>query len=97
MSGLVDLHSAGSEQHRNDVAEIRLKHQNAYKPWPSADEQELLHRFAEGTSVQSLSEEFGRQVGAILARLEKLGAISAEKRTRFDLAPKPPTDSDRTL
>ncbi|MEE1766838.1 hypothetical protein PUR34_01020 [Streptomyces sp. JV185] len=51
------------------VEEKRRLHPNAYKPWDPEDEQRLAERCAQGASLSDLSQEFGRNEGAIASRL----------------------------
>ncbi|MFE2129166.1 hypothetical protein [Streptomyces amritsarensis] len=56
------------------VEEKRQAHPNAYKPWTPDDEQHLSERCAQGTSLEDLAQEFGRDLGAIASRLLKINA-----------------------
>lgn len=56
------------------VEEKRRLHPNAYKPWDPEDEQRLAERCAQGASLSELSQEFGRNEGAIASRLLKIQA-----------------------
>ncbi|CAL9673388.1 hypothetical protein SUDANB174_07636 [Streptomyces sp. enrichment culture] len=56
------------------VEEKRQLHPNAYKPWNLEDEQRLAERCAQGASLSELSQEFGRNEGAIASRLLKIQA-----------------------
>ncbi|MFE2728048.1 hypothetical protein [Kitasatospora sp. NPDC059327] len=56
------------------VEEKRREHPNAYKHWTSEEEERLLALCARGMSLAELSEEFGRNQGAIASRLLKLDA-----------------------
>ncbi|MEU3529347.1 hypothetical protein AB0E62_36830 [Streptomyces sp. NPDC038707] len=56
------------------VEEKRQLHPNAYKPWNLEDEQRLAERCARGASLSELSQEFGRNEGAIASRLLKIQA-----------------------
>lgn len=56
------------------VEEKRRMHPNAYKPWDPEDEQRLAERCAQGASLSDLSQEFGRNEGAIASRLVKIQA-----------------------
>jgi hypothetical protein len=50
----------------------RKTHSNAYQPWTKEDDDRLEVLFTEGTGVSQLCEIFGRNKGAIEARIEKL-------------------------
>lgn len=52
----------------------RRLHPNAYKPWEPEDEQRLAERCAQGVSLAELSQEFGRNEGAVASRLLKIQA-----------------------
>ncbi|MEU8565164.1 hypothetical protein AB0C45_27260 [Streptomyces cyaneofuscatus] len=52
----------------------RRLHPNAYKPWQPEDEQRLAERCAQGASLPELSQEFGRNEGAVASRLLKIQA-----------------------
>jgi hypothetical protein len=53
----------------------RLKYPNYLKPWTKDDDAKLERLWCEGTSVKDLAERFGRNPGAIDARIEKLELI----------------------
>ncbi|MFI6284473.1 hypothetical protein ACIBCM_06900 [Streptomyces sp. NPDC051018] len=52
----------------------RRLYPNAYKPWKSQDEQRLAQRCTQDASMPELSQEFGRNEGAITSRLPKIRA-----------------------
>ncbi|SDC85366.1 DUF3276 family protein [Williamwhitmania taraxaci] len=52
--------------------EKRKKHPNAYRSWAIEDDQQLELLYCEGKNVKELSQLFGRNTGAINARIEKL-------------------------
>ena len=56
-------------------AEIREKHQNAYRKWTPEEEAEVVSQFKSGRSIRNISALSGRQMGGIRARLVKLGLI----------------------
>ncbi|MEU3295764.1 acid shock protein [Streptomyces longwoodensis] len=56
------------------VESKRQLHPNAYKPWDPEDEQRLAERCTQGASLSELSQEFGRNEGAIASRLLKIQA-----------------------
>ncbi len=56
------------------VEDKRRLHPNAYKSWSPEDEQRLAKRCAQGVSLSELSQEFGRNEGAIASRLLKIQA-----------------------
>ena len=55
------------------LAKMREQYPNAFKPWSAAEDNKLLGYFDDGKpkSVKELSKIFGRQPGAIRARLKK--------------------------
>lgn len=55
------------------VEEIRATHRNAYAPWTEGDDVRLEQEARAGGSVEGLARRFGRNAGAIRARLRKLG------------------------
>ncbi|MEU7075507.1 hypothetical protein AB0B30_36705 [Streptomyces narbonensis] len=56
------------------VEEKRRQYPNAYKPWAPEDERRLAERCARGVSLRELSQEFGRNEGAVASRLLKIDA-----------------------
>lgn len=66
------------------VEQKRREHPNAYKPWLPEDEQRLRQLFEDGVPIPQLCGEFGRNRGAILARLTKLGFDVDSLRTGRD-------------
>ena len=56
------------------VAEIRKKHPNAYRPWTAEADSALLAAYQAGHDTATLADTFGRQPSAIRARLNHLGA-----------------------
>jgi len=61
-----------------DVQEFRKTHANAYKPWSEADDVSLAEHYLEGESLAGMAREFGRNQGAIRARLVKLKLMEDE-------------------
>ena len=53
----------------------RLKYPNYLKPWSESDDETLERLWCEGKSVKELAELFGRNPGAIDARIEKLDLV----------------------
>lgn len=54
------------------VEKIRERHQQAYLPWTTEDDNKLELLFCEGKKVKELAEIFGRNIGAINSRIKKL-------------------------
>ncbi|WP_438493567.1 hypothetical protein [Streptomyces asiaticus] len=57
------------------VEEKRQTHPNAYKRWTPDEETQLARRCAQGASLSDLSQEFGRNEGAIASRLVMIEAV----------------------
>ena len=53
----------------------RLKYPNYLKPWTEENDADLERMGCEGMSVKDLAEHFGRNPGAIDARIEKLELV----------------------
>lgn len=60
---------------KSKLEAIREKHQNAYRSWDKAQDDELTRRYEDGERPSAIAKAFGRKPGAIRARLEKLGLI----------------------
>jgi hypothetical protein len=59
--------------HRAEYLEkIRRTHGQAYMPWTKEDDSRLESLIVEGKKVAELARLFGRQAGAIRARIKKL-------------------------
>ena len=61
--------------YKEKLSVMRDKHPKAYMPWTDEDDDALRTGFEDGTKIAHLAKEFGRQPGAIRARLIKLGLI----------------------
>ena len=57
------------------LAKMREKHPNAYRPWDKEQDENLTKAFLKNNKIADLVKTFGRQRGAIKARLVKLGLI----------------------
>ncbi|GGC91854.1 hypothetical protein GCM10011508_18810 [Flavobacterium lutivivi] len=55
------------------VKKARLLYRNAYQTWSSEDDLKLKELYLQGKSKQELCDYFGRNFGAIRARIQKLG------------------------
>lgn len=51
---------------------------NAGLPWDEKQEQQLLTLYHSGLAVKQIAFDLGRTVGAVNARLEKLGILTGE-------------------
>jgi superfamily I DNA/RNA helicase len=56
------------------ILKKRSQSGNAYKPWSPEDDERLSALHGKGASVRKLSQLFDRKPGAIIARLNKIGA-----------------------
>lgn len=56
-----------------DVSEIKKIFPNAYEPWTEEQDRKLEFFFQSGKRVEKLSKIFGRNKGAIVSRIQKLG------------------------
>ncbi|GAB4093500.1 DEAD/DEAH box helicase [Flaviaesturariibacter terrae] len=63
---------------KRSFLESRLQSKNAYEPWTPDTDAELRRLFHQGRSLTDLSAHFGRNKGAILSRLRKLGSLGEE-------------------
>jgi F-box protein 18 (helicase) len=68
----------GSKAAATNFTEKRRDFKNAYEPWTSAADDDLRQQFHRGVSLTDLSKHFGRNKGAILSRLRKLGTLGEE-------------------
>lgn len=66
---------AGEKSASSGFFDKRKKHKEAYKKWTTEDDADLLLLFDEGKNLNELSKHFGRTVGAIRIRLNKLGVL----------------------
>jgi F-box protein, helicase, 18 len=57
------------------LGEKRKFHPNAYKPWSITLDRELRGLYCGGTPIKDLARQFGRDAGAIRARLRRLGLV----------------------
>jgi superfamily I DNA/RNA helicase len=61
-----------------DYQKVRLAYKNSYPPWTPELDSELKELYESGHSLSELSEHFGRNKGAILSRLKKMGWLAFE-------------------
>jgi len=64
---------ASPKEKAYNVSELRQTLKDAYQPWTSDLDAELINRFNSDMSIKELAEHFGRTKGSILSRLKKLG------------------------
>jgi F-box protein, helicase, 18 len=57
------------------VGEKRLAHKNAYERWTPESDAELKLMYNKGTRIKLIAEHFGRNEGAIMSRLKKMGCV----------------------
>ena len=60
------------------MAELRKKYPKAYMPWTQDEDDALTIQFSKGVTQKQLSQDFGRQIGSIRMRLEKLGLVEPD-------------------
>ncbi len=58
-----------------DLGKIREKYPNAYQPWGSDEDGQLINMFKSGVSSKEIAGKLGRQGGSIRSRLRKHGLI----------------------
>lgn len=61
-----------------NYTERRLAHKNAYESWTPEDDLALKKMFHQGIKMKTIADHFGRNTGAILSRLKKLGSVDFE-------------------
>lgn len=85
-TAVIKVVSHGKNLHRRNIANAPSASPNAGQPWTAGEDAHLKQRWNAGESARSLSVHFGRSVGAIAARLVKLGLIDdrAEARIRVE-------------
>lgn len=67
-----------AESNKTREKRKRSVHQNAGKPWPQQEDQELQKQFEYGWKISEISKMHGRTEWAIRSRLEKLGLITSQ-------------------
>ena len=55
-----------------DLDKLRQRHPRAYRPWTPREDNQLAEMFKRGLALNQMSEQLGRQPGAIRIRLDKL-------------------------
>lgn len=58
-----------------EVAALRETHANAYAPWTTAEENDLVLRHSQGETINAIAASLGRKPGAIRSRLKRLALI----------------------
>ena len=59
-----------------DLEKVRQEHPRAYEPWTDDEQNRLVSMFKARESRGAISRALGRNVGAIEARLERLGLVT---------------------
>ena len=62
----------------SSLDQLRRRHRKAYRKWTKAEEQRLIRLFHKGKSLSEMAQLLERQIGAIQARLQKLGFMDSE-------------------
>lgn len=57
----------------NHITELKAKHEKAYAPWLSDEEEKLKQYHSEGKTMQEIAQLLKRNEGAIKSRMKKLG------------------------
>lgn len=57
----------------NHMTELKTKHEKAYAPWLSDEEEKLKQYLSEGKTMQEIAQLLKRNEGAIKSRMKKLG------------------------
>lgn len=63
--------STGSTSWSDKLVKMRESYPNAYRPWSETDDKRLKKLYEKGTTLNMLSDKFGRHPGSIKKRLEK--------------------------
>ncbi|RYD97975.1 MAG: DNA helicase, partial [Sphingobacteriales bacterium] len=71
-------YTKGKAVEKRPFIESRRQAKNSYEPWTPESDDELRRMFHRGHSLTELSTHFGRNKGAILSRLRKLGSLGEE-------------------
>lgn len=69
---VLDLQDAVPSKTAHHIDAARSQYPNAYLPWSTEDDAELIKKVRSGEAVEALSEYFGRQPSAIRSRISKL-------------------------
>jgi hypothetical protein len=70
------------EKMKDDASAIHPHLVNAGKPWEQAEDEQLKETFDQGMSIKELAHKHQRTVGAIEARLVKLGKVPSRDYAR---------------
>jgi hypothetical protein len=72
LDSLIKVIDEAGPRGKSSLEELKETYPNAYEPWTEQDDKKLTSLFHKGKSTKQLSDTFGRQPGAIEARLNKL-------------------------
>ncbi len=64
--------TSAAKEKTYDKEALRTTHKEAYKPWTSQMDDELVIMYGDGIGMSELASEFGRTKGAVWARIRKL-------------------------
>jgi hypothetical protein len=70
--------NSGKKKLPPHVERARLNYKNAYLTWTKEDDSKLKELFLTGTKLEELCVFFGRNIGAINSRIEKLGLLKTK-------------------
>lgn len=76
VAGVIIPTASLQEKNVEDVSYMEQQkrlHTNAYAKWTPEDDEQLKVLYRQGTSIQKMTQIFGRNEGAIYARISKLG------------------------
>jgi hypothetical protein len=79
MSAAGRAHGGTGQAKPRNADRLRARHRNHGARWTADDEERLTERFRAGAAVSELSDEFGRNINGIRARLVQLGLLPAEE------------------
>lgn len=77
-SSLIQVKNTEKKKLALYIEETRLKHKNAYMPWTKEDDSRLGELYRIGTPTEELCVVFGRNIGAINSRIEKLKLLKTK-------------------
>lgn len=75
LAALAALEQAAQREQRR-----RALPANTGRPWREPEQEQMLAAFRAGTPAEVIAHELGRTLGAIEARLELLGVLTADQR-----------------
>ena len=72
LDSLIKVIDEAGPKGKSKLEELKEKYPNAYEPWTAEDDKKLEILFGKRKTIEQLAQTFGRQPGAIEARLNKL-------------------------